>query len=159
MPPIGARARVLVLSWFGTGLVGRAPGTVGSIGAIPPAVLITWIWGPGALAASALALFFAGWAVAAVHLKDGSSTKDPQWIVVDEVAGQWLTLAAAPFSPLWYLLGFVLFRVFDIFKPWPVSWADHHVSGAFGIMLDDILAAFYAALSLLALQFAWGHFI
>jgi phosphatidylglycerophosphatase A len=156
---LGARARVTILSWFGAGLVRRAPGTVGSIGAIPPAALIVWILGPPALAVSALVLFFVGWAIAAAHLKDVSSTKDPQWIVIDEVAGQWLTLAAAPFHPVWYVAGFVLFRVFDIFKPWPVSWADHRVGGALGIMLDDILAALYAALSLLALQLAWGHLI
>ena len=72
-------------------------------------------------------------------------------VVVDEVAGQWLTLLPAPFNPLCWALAFLLFRVFDIWKPWPVRWADRHVHGGLGIMLDDLLAAVYAALALLFL--------
>lgn len=152
------RAQVLLLSWIGAGLVKRAPGTFGSLAAIPFAALITWSWGNNALLASAVLVFFVGWASAHAYLKNSTEHADPQWIVIDEVAGQWLTLAAAPLVPIWYLAGFLLFRLFDIYKPWPVSWADKRVPGALGIMLDDVLAGLFAALSLIALQFVWTLF-
>ncbi len=152
-----ARVRVLFLSWFGCGLAGKAPGTLGSLGALPAAALLSSAWGANMLIPAAVVVFLAGWWMANLHLKGSDNAKDPQWIVVDEVAGQWATLAAAPLHPLWYAIGFLLFRVFDIFKPWPVSWADRKVPGALGIMLDDILAAMYAALSLIALQFLWTY--
>jgi phosphatidylglycerophosphatase A len=65
--------------------------------------------------------------------------------VIDEIAGQWLVLVPAPLDPLAYTLAFLLFRFFDIWKPWPVRWADRRVKGGLGIMLDDLLAAVYAA--------------
>jgi phosphatidylglycerophosphatase A len=68
--------------------------------------------------------------------------------VIDEVAGQWLVLVAVPLDPLAYALALLLFRIFDIWKPWPVRWADRHVKGGLGIMLDDLLAAVYAVLVL-----------
>jgi len=148
----------MLLSWFGAGLAKQAPGTLGSLAAIPFAALIAWFWSPSTLIAASALIFFIGWWLSWLHLENSSDDKDPQWIVVDEVAGQWLTLAAAPLQPTWYLLGFVFFRIFDIFKPWPVSWADKQIPSALGIMLDDVLAGLYAALSLLALQFAWNQF-
>jgi phosphatidylglycerophosphatase A len=72
-------------------------------------------------------------------------------VVIDEVAAQWLVLAAAPPHLLAYAAGFVLFRIADIVKPWPASWADRAVHGGLGIMLDDILAAVYAVIALLLL--------
>ena len=72
-------------------------------------------------------------------------------VVIDEIAGQWLVLLPAPLDPLAYASAFVLFRAFDIWKPWPVRWADRRVRGGLGIMLDDLLAAVYAILGLLAL--------
>ena len=80
------------------------------------------------------------------------TAKDPGWIVIDEVAGQWLALLPAPLDPLFYALGFLLFRIFDIWKPWPIRWADRNMHGGLGIMLDDLLAAVYAALALSALR-------
>ena len=79
---------------------------------------------------------------------------DPGAIVVDEVAGQWLTLAVAPLDPLAYLAGFLLFRVFDVLKPWPAGWLDRRVGGAFGVMIDDIAAAAYAG-GALAVLVTW----
>ncbi len=80
-------------------------------------------------------------------------------MVIDEVAGQWLTLAlAAPLDPLFYAAGFLLFRVFDILKPWPVNWADDQLKGGLGIMADDIIAAGYAAGVLVALGDLVGAF-
>ena len=71
--------------------------------------------------------------------------------MIDEIAGQWLVLMAAPLDPLAYALAFLLFRVFDTWKPWPARWADRHVKGGLGIVLDDLLAAVYAVLVLLGL--------
>jgi len=73
--------------------------------------------------------------------------KDPQIIVVDEVAGQWLALSTAPIEPLYYILGFVLFRIADIWKIWPASWIDNTVPGELGVMLDDVIAGAYAAIT------------
>ena len=64
--------------------------------------------------------------------------------MIDEVVGQWLVLVPAPLDPLAYAVAFVLFRTFDIWKPWPVRWAERRVKGGLGIMLDDLLAAVYA---------------
>jgi len=68
------------------------------------------------------------------------------------VAGQWLVLIAAPLDPWYYSAGFVLFRVCDILKPWPASWADRNVTGGLGIMLDDILAALFGLAAIVAFR-------
>ena len=80
--------------------------------------------------------------------------EDPGFIVIDEFVGQWLALALAPPGWIWILVGFLLFRLFDVWKPWPVSWADRAVGGGLGVMLDDALAGVLAG-ALLALA-AWG---
>ena len=67
--------------------------------------------------------------------------EDPSLVVIDEIAGQLLTLMAAPLTWQWYLASFVAFRIFDLAKPWPASWADREVPGGFGAMLDDMIAA------------------
>jgi len=138
--------RRMVLSWFGCGLSPKAPGTVGSLGALPLGAVLHWTLGGGGMVYAAMVLFVIGWGICAAHLRDPAAEKDPQWIVIDEVAGQWLALATVPLHPAGFLLGFILFRVFDILKPWPVSWADRQVGGALGIMLDDLLAGLYAAI-------------
>jgi phosphatidylglycerophosphatase A len=76
-------------------------------------------------------------------------------IVWDEFVGYWITMFMAPKGILWMLVGFVLFRLFDIVKPWPIRWLDRHVEGGFGIMLDDVLAGVFACvvLQLLAYYF------
>jgi phosphatidylglycerophosphatase A len=78
--------------------------------------------------------------------------EDPGWIVIDEVVGQGLTLLLTPPDLLNYAAGFALFRLFDIKKPWPVSWADQQIKGGLGIMLDDVLAGIYALALLTLLQ-------
>ena len=94
------------------------------------------------LAAAALVFALGLWA--ADRYMKAVGLHDPGAIVVDEVAGQWLTLAVAPLDPLAYLAGFLLFRIFDVLKPWPAGWLDRRVGGAFGVMIDDIAAAAYA---------------
>lgn len=141
--------RTMFLSWFGLGLIGKAPGTLGSLGSIPLAAALVLLAGPWLLAAAALGVFIAGWRLTVLHLRDVPATKDPQWVVIDEVAAQWAVLAAVPFDVLWYAAAFGLFRLFDIWKPWPVRWADRKVGGGLGVMLDDALAAVYAVAVLL----------
>ena len=140
----------LLATWFGTGLLPISPGTWGSLVALPCAWAIRAQWGVTGLTAAIAITFVAGW-WAAARVAKASPIEDPSMVVVDEVAGQWLTLLPAPFNPLCWALAFLLFRVFDIWKPWPVRWADRHVHGGLGIMLDDLLAAVYAALALLFL--------
>jgi phosphatidylglycerophosphatase A len=107
-------------------------------------------WGAAGLAIAALIAFLVGWWAAAAVAK-ASAVEDPGAIVIDEIAAQWLVLLAAPPAPLPYALAFLLFRAFDIWKPWPARWADRNVKGGFGIMLDDLFAALYAMLALLVL--------
>ena len=132
----------LIGTWFGSGLVPKAPGTMGTLAALPFAYVIQSMAGNGALLAASLIIFFIGWYAACVYLRH-TDAKDPKEIVVDEVAGVWLLLAFM--EPVWqsYVIGFVLFRFFDVLKPWPVSWADKKVGGGLGVMLDDMLAGAY----------------
>ncbi len=137
----------LISTWFGAGLLPMAPGTWGSLAALPFAWLVLDFLGPAALAAAGAALFLTGCWTAEVYARRTSET-DPDSVVIDEVAGQFLVLAAAPLHVGWFLAGLVLFRLADILKPWPVSWADRRVPGGFGVMLDDALAAIYAGVLL-----------
>lgn len=148
-PPLAAAdPAAWIATWFGAGLLPKAPGTWGSLAALPFAWAIHAHLGQGWLAAGAVLLFAVGvWAAERYRRHDG--VQDPQAVVVDEVVGQWLVLAVLPHPELWsYAIGFALFRLFDVWKPWPVSWADRHVKGGLGIMLDDALAAAYGALLL-----------
>jgi len=133
----------VVATWFGTCYVPIAPGSWGSLAALPFAWGIAALAGRWALVPAAALLFLAGWA-ASNRVVAASRSTDPQIIVVDEVVGQWLTLAVAPLDPLAYGLGFLLFRAADILKPWPAGWADRQVKGGLGVMLDDALAALYS---------------
>ena len=137
----------LVATSFGAGLLPIAPGSWASLAALPVAWAIVCLWGVLGLASVAGIAFALGWWAAAAVAK-ASSIEDPRAIVIDEIAGQWLVLVPAPLDPLAYTIGFLLFRLFDIWKPWPVRWADRHVKGGLGIMLDDLLAAVYAVLVL-----------
>ena len=80
-------------------------------------------------------------------------THDLGALVWDEVIGVWLTLLCAPAAWWWMIIGFALFRLFDIWKPWPVRWADRRVGGGFGVMLDDVLAGAYALIALQVLAY------
>jgi phosphatidylglycerophosphatase A len=132
-------------TWFGAGLLPVMPGSWGSLAALPCAWVIRSLWGAAGLAISAVIIFATGCWVAGMIARTSGAT-DPGAIVIDEVAAQWLVLLPAPLDPLSYAAAFLLFRLFDIWKPWPVGWADRRVHGGFGIMLDDLLAAVYAVL-------------
>lgn len=124
---------------FGSGLAPRAPGTFGTLAALPLVVLAWWTLSPLSYAVLLVPLFAVG-----VYASDSTAREfgiqDPGAIVIDEWAGLWASALWLPFSWLNVLLIFVLFRLFDIAKPWPVSWADRRCHGGFGIMLDDLLA-------------------
>jgi len=143
---------VLLATWFGTGYLPKAPGTWGSLAALPCGWLIAATWGPVGMIIGSLLVFSIGvWAANVYMAKSGIS--DPGPVVIDEVAGQWLTLALVPPDFGLYLIGFALFRIADIFKPWPAGWADRTVKGGFGVMLDDVLAALYSGAIVTALHF------
>lgn len=148
---------VLLATWCGAGLLPRAPGTWGSLAALPFAWIIHGAFGGIGLAAAAALLFIAGLWSAGVFAA-AAGIDDPAPVVIDEVVGLWLTLA--PFEPdlAFWGAGFVFFRIADITKPWPVSWAERRLPGGLGIMADDVLAALYAVAALYALSFGTGVF-
>ena len=140
-------------TWFGCGLARPGPGTVGTLGALPFGILMMMFGGwPVLLAATAIIFLVGLWAAGRVEKQLGEH--DASLIVIDEVAGMWLTLMAAAPTPLSVLLALGLFRLFDILKPWPISWADKKLPGAAGVMVDDILAGIYAVIVLEGLSFA-----
>tara|TARA_R110000868_G_scaffold10313_1_gene50543 strand:+ start:14672 stop:15163 length:492 start_codon:yes stop_codon:yes gene_type:complete len=141
----------IAATWGWSGLLPGAPGTWGSLFTLPFAWVIAAAWGPPALFAAAAAAFLVGLWASGRYLRN-SASKDPGTIVIDETAGQFLALALVPVDLWWYLAGFVLFRAADIFKPWPASWADRALPGAFGVMTDDIFAGAYALAVLYAAQ-------
>lgn len=133
----------LTATWFGSGLIPFAAGTWGSLATLPFAWVIQGYAGAlGLLIAAVLATLAGIWA--ANELCARSSLRDPGFIVIDEVAGMFLTLAAAPRTWWGYLIGFLLFRAADIVKPWPASWCDREIHGGLGVMLDDVVAALYS---------------
>lgn len=132
-----------IATWFGIGLLPKAPGTWGSLAAVPFAYGINHLTGPIGLTLAALVLFALGIWAAGIFSRH-SDRSDPQAVVVDEVAGQWTALVFAGGDILLYAAGFALFRLFDIWKPWPISWADRRVGGGLGIMLDDMIAGLFA---------------
>jgi phosphatidylglycerophosphatase A len=142
---------ILVATWFGCGLMRPAPGTWGSLGALPFGILML-IFGhwPVLLAASIAATLIGLWA--AGHYERLSGEHDSKQIVIDEVAGMWISLLPAAISGPQVLLAFLLFRGFDIVKPWPVGWADKKLPGAVGVMTDDIFAGIISALILFGLR-------
>ncbi|GMG88042.1 phosphatidylglycerophosphatase A family protein [Biformimicrobium ophioploci] len=138
------RDPVMLLAFgFGSGLVPKGPGTAGTLAAIPLWLLIAGLnpaWYLLVLVATALlGIYLCGAASRKLGVHDHGG------IVWDEMVGYWITMFMAPAGWGWALYGFVLFRIFDIAKPWPIGWLDRRVHGGAGIMLDDIVAALFAA--------------
>ncbi|MBU2896525.1 phosphatidylglycerophosphatase A [Vibrio hepatarius] len=142
----------LLATGFGSGLSPIMPGTVGTLAAIPFYLLLVKL---------PLPIYFFALVVAALVGKkicqvtsDDMGVHDHGAIVWDEFVGFWITMLVVPLFDLsstdwkWVLTGFLLFRFFDMVKPWPISWLDKHVHGGFGIMLDDIVAGVMAFVSL-----------
>jgi phosphatidylglycerophosphatase A len=153
------RLPVLVATFFGAGYSPVAPGTVGSLAALPLAFALLHM---DILIATliVIGLYFLGlWS--ANHLEKVSGQHDAQMIVIDEVVGVcvsalllgwWLVGAADPYLLL--LLSFFSFRLFDVVKPWPISWIDRTVGGGVGVMIDDLVAALMGAVAV-----AGGYFV
>lgn len=151
--PSLADPRILAATALGTGYLPGAPGTWASLLAAAAAWPIAAAGGWPVLLAAALAIAILG--IPAIDAYQRASGRiDPRQVTIDEVAGQWLALAACPLDPLWWLAGFATFRVFDILKPQPVRWADQRFKNAGGVMLDDMLAGLYAVVVLLAARWA-----
>ena len=145
----------IIATVFGIGLAPFAPGTWGSLAAIPLAYGIHYLGGFPALLVATVAVYFIGlWAT--TEMTRGANEHDPSEIVIDEVCGQWVALLAVS-GGLWFagvpghifpwpgwVSAFLLFRLFDIWKPWLVGWADRK-STPTGVMLDDVIAGAFAA--------------
>lgn len=152
--------RRLLLSFFGTGYLRPAPGTWGSLAAVPAALALHVIGGPVLLAIGTVTAFYAGTRATRIEA-ESSDDHDPGWIVIDEVVGQWIALlpvsvgaqaSGAPITALWpgVIAAFLLFRLFDIRKPWIIGQADRR-GDALGVMLDDVWAGLFAAVGVLIL--------
>lgn len=144
----------LVSTFLYAGLIQPAPGTWGSVAALPVAWALHTLGGFPTLAAATLIAVLLGWWATRIELRATGET-DPGWIVIDEVAGMWLALwpvslgaamAGQHVLDLWpgWVVAFVAFRAFDIWKPGPVGWADRR-GGPAGVMLDDLVAGALAA--------------
>lgn len=152
--------RRMVLSFFFAGYLKPAPGTWGSLAALPAAWILTALGGPVLLIAATLAAYFGG--VAATKAETAATnTHDPGWIVIDEVVGQWIALLPVAIGAwhvgrdplaLWpgIVAAFLFFRLFDIWKPGPVGKADAR-DDATGVMLDDVWAGLFAAICVIVL--------
>ncbi|MGC9386889.1 MAG: phosphatidylglycerophosphatase A family protein [Hydrogenovibrio sp.] len=136
---------------FGSGLVPKGPGTAGTLLGLLLFVPIL-LWSEvAAWSLLVLALVFGSYICGESAQQIG--VHDHGGIVWDEFVGIWLVLLMLPEqSWLYWTMAFIFFRIFDIVKPWPIRWADQKVSGGFGIMLDDIMAAFYAIIIIWAVQ-------
>ena len=127
---------------FGSGLAPVAPGTAGTLVGIPFFMLLSQL--PlAAYLLLTLVMFVIGVRVCDVCSRD-LGVHDHGGIVWDEIVGYLVTMIAVPFAWQWILSGFLLFRLFDIFKPWPIRWFDRRVKGGFGIMVDDLIAGLFA---------------
>ena len=159
--------RSLILSFGGVGYLRPAPGTWGSLAALPVAWVIWVLGGATALAVAAGVFYAIGLFAVRAEIEEGDDN-DPSWVVIDEVVGQWIALlpvaAGATNSGvdvlrLWpgIVAAFLLFRIFDIWKPWLVGRADAR-GDAVGVMRDDVWAGLFAALGGLALA-ALAHLV
>lgn len=149
------KAGRLIASGFGLGFAPRAPGTVAAAAAVALGVLLRWS-GPGFLPLATLIVIIAGmWAIRAVEQETGDAIGDPGWIVIDEVAGQFIALlGVARLNPVGLAGAFLLFRLLDIVKPGPVGWADRQ-HGPAAVMGDDLVAGAITA----GILWALGRFL
>jgi phosphatidylglycerophosphatase A len=149
-----------IATFFGVGLLRPAPGTWGSLAALPVAYVILSFGGFWLLLNFTVFAFISGW-IATQKVTAGQTDHDPSYVVIDEVVGQWIALfpvgygammMQADVGKLWpgWIAAFVLFRLFDIWKPWLVGMADAR-NDALGVMLDDVVAGVFAALGVIAL--------
>jgi phosphatidylglycerophosphatase A len=131
---------------LGSGAAPKAPGTFGTLAAIPLYLLLAqlplWAYLVIIVASFALGIYLCGQASKDMGVHDHGG------IVWDEFVGFWITMIAVPMQWPWIIAGFVLFRFFDIIKPWPIGWLDKRVHGGLGIMIDDVIAGVFALIIL-----------
>lgn len=162
LPPL-KHPSVLLATWWGSGYIPLAPATVGTLTGMPFGYAIYAVWGQEALiGASMVALVVGVWACNAYSRLSG--THDSRHVVIDEVAAIWLVQAYIPQTLLSYGLAFVVFRVCDVLKPYPINVMDAKIKGGWGMMLDDTGAAIISLLILLALHamvpiVQWNHWL
>jgi phosphatidylglycerophosphatase A len=142
---------VFIALGLGSGLSPKAPGTAGTLLAVP---LVYFLQQQAMLTYVLVTLFVlitgswvCGYAAKKLQVHDHSG------IVYDEVAGFLCTMFMAPAGWYWMLTGFILFRFFDAVKPWPISWFDNNIHGGFGILLDDVIAGIFSLFCLLLIQY------
>lgn len=141
-----------IATGFGSGLCPVAPGTAGSAAAIPFYLLLSYLT-PAAYAIAVIIAFFLGvWATENATRAIGID--DHGGLVWDEFVGMWITLFLAPPGWVWILTAFILFRLFDIIKPWPIRPIDQRLHGGWGIMLDDVIAGIFAWIVLQLIYYA-----
>jgi phosphatidylglycerophosphatase A len=150
LPPLNT-GPALLSTWFGAGRLPFAPGTWGSLAALPFAAFLDWLGGPWLLVAGCAVLFVAGVWATSQYLRVRGGT-DPQDVVIDEVIGMSIALIGAPLELRDYALAVVLFRAFDILKPGPVAWVERRAPGAYGVVLDDVVSGLFALLVLVAVR-------
>ncbi|WP_268991501.1 phosphatidylglycerophosphatase A [Limnobaculum eriocheiris] len=131
-----------IATGFGSGLSPKAPGTFGSLAAIPFFYLLQMLPMPAYLLMLVITFALGVWACQAAT--DAIGMDDHGAIVWDEFVGMWITCIALPQGFIWMIAAFITFRFFDILKPWPIRWFDNHCSGGFGIMIDDVVAGLIA---------------
>ncbi len=132
---------------FGSGLTPKAQGTFGSLAAIVPWLLLRDLSVPAWLGILVVAFAIGVWACDVAGRILG--VDDHRSLVWDEFVGLWIALLPALVAPWWAVIaGFLLFRVFDVWKPWPIAWFDRRVKGGFGVMLDDVIAGIFAGIVL-----------
>lgn len=140
---------------FGSGLSPFAPGTFGTIAAVPIYYLLSgisiWLYLLITLVMFTIGVYLCG------RTSSDLGVEDHPGIVWDEIVGYLVVMTAAPDGSIWIILGFVLFRFFDILKPWPVGWADRRIKGGLGIMLDDVLAGIYGVIVLQIMVYSAGQ--
>lgn len=132
---------------FGSGLAPVAQGTFGSLAAILPWLLLREYSLPVNVLVIAAGFAIGVWACDIAGRRLG--VDDHRSLVWDEFIGQWIALLPALLAPWWtFVIGFALFRLFDVWKPWPIRWLDRHLKGGMGVMIDDVIAGVFAAIVL-----------
>jgi phosphatidylglycerophosphatase A len=144
------RIAYALATWFGCGRIPLAPGTAGTLAALPLYWALRGLGGYGVLAGAIVITALGIWSSG--HVARSRGEKDPQIVVIDEVAGMLVTLIPGADDWITVLAGFVAFRMFDQWKPWPASLFEARLPQGWGIVLDDVAAGAWAAIFLLALR-------
>ena len=140
-----------IATFGGVGLLPLAPGSWGSLAALPFGYLLGLLGGWPALLIGAAVVSVIGLRASDWYVK-ATGREDPPEIVIDEVAAQWLAMTVVPMTLSGLIGAYLVFRLFDTIKPWPASWADSELEGGAGVMLDDLIAGVYALLPLVVLR-------